>query len=72
MNKIIILTVASLLAMPSAYAVSCKSFSSQAEAQAYFNANGAKSLTVTMMVSPVSTWQVVNVVKPSTALKQLK
>ena len=44
MNKIIILTVASLLAMPSAYAVSCKSFSSQAEAQAYFNANGAKKL----------------------------
>lgn len=44
MKKLIALTVASLLAMPSAYAVSCKSFSTQAEAQAYFEAHHAKKL----------------------------
>lgn len=44
MKKSIALTIASLLAMPSAYAVSCKSFSTQAEAQAYFKAHHAKKL----------------------------
>ena len=36
--------VTSFLTMTTAYAVNCQSFSTQAEAQAYFNANHAKKL----------------------------
>lgn len=45
MKKLIALTVATLLTIPVANArVSCKQFATQAEAQAYFEANHAKAL----------------------------